>query len=164
MEEKDGVLLEDSGPAEAQQAETEVVNYMPKQADLDLDVDTRTVSLSDEEFDERWNRLIDIQNKIADNFIDELAEYQDQQTQEEYDTLMSYIGVMQDQNRHINETMVRATNRDLGRYAKSIKNAALVTLGLCQKYKVFNDIETYGYDADKKVVQISGEDFYYLGQ
>ena len=69
----------------------------------------------------------------------------------------------QDHNSHINETIDTATNRDLGRYATSIKNVALVTLGLCKKYRVFNDVDTYGYDSRKKMIQINGEDFYYLG-
>ena len=143
-------------------AEKSPVNYMPDQADLDLDVDVHSASLSDDDFDDRWNRLIDNQNKISDNFIDELAEFQDQQTQEEYDTLMSYIEEMNDQNRYINEIIDTATNRDLGHYAKTIKNVALVTLGLCQKYRVFNDVDTYGYDTGEKTIQINGEDFYYL--
>ncbi len=113
-----------------------------------------------ERFNERWNRLTDIQNKVANAFVDEVIE---DINAKELEKLMSHINEMQFWNKEINENIDIAKNSHLSKYATRIKNVALMSIKLCKKYKKYSDIETVEYIAKEKMLYLNGEEFYYFG-
>ena len=114
-------------------------------------------------FDGRWNRLVDVRNLIARDYFDELCEQEVTVTDNELTKIYSSINKMNEIHQYVDNNIEEATTNDLNRYATSIKNFALEAIKQCAKYNVISDIDSVSYDADRKIIQINNEDFYFLG-
>ncbi|MBL7004565.1 MAG: hypothetical protein ISR69_11120 [Gammaproteobacteria bacterium] len=111
-----------------------------------------------EKFNERWDRLGDIRNKILKNFIDGLTV-----NEAEYKKLNSLVESMNYLNDSINQNINDSNNSHLSKYATAIKRVAMLSIKLCIKYRIYSDINAIEYNAKEKVVYVNNEEFYYFG-
>lgn len=113
-----------------------------------------------ERFNERWHRLGDIQNKIANDFVDEIIE---DLRGKELDKLMLYIDEMQSWVEFIEGNIDTVNNSHLSKYATRIKNVGIFSMKMCKKYEKYSDISTVEYNAKEKMIYMDNESFYYFG-
>lgn len=113
-----------------------------------------------DKLNERWFRLVEIQNIMAKDFVDEVIEDLDGNDAGE---LLSLIDDMQFWNKDINEKIHLANNSHLSKYATCIKKVALLSIKLCMKYGAYSDIESVRYDAKEKMIYLNNDSLYYLG-
>lgn len=114
-------------------------------------------------FNERWQRLLQIEDFVQTDFVSPLDDVMDRMTVNEYSKLCDYVVEMTNWSTAINDAINDARQQHLSRYATAIKRTTLKALGLCKKYKVYDDIETYEYVAQRKVIVLNGRDLYFLG-
>jgi len=111
-------------------------------------------------FNIRWQRLVEIQNNLAERFVDtvsgELAE-------EDNKRLMSHVEAMLDWQNEINKHLDVAEDKHLSEYAMHLKNAAMLAIQFCQKYQIYDDIRSLEYHEGEQMIQLNGENLYYLG-
>ena len=112
-----------------------------------------------ERFNERWHRLIKIQNEIAEDYSDAVI---NRMNERDTDKLLDLINEMQFWNKEIDENIDIANNSHLSKYATRIKNFSLHAIKMCIKYNVFSNVEFVTFDAKKKILSIDDEVFYHF--
>jgi len=119
--------------------------------------------LSDDEsqqFNLRWKRLCAIQEDLAGRFVDIILE---QLNDKDNALLLPSVEEVISWQCDINERLDTAEDKHLTEYAMHLKDATLVALKLCKKYGVYNDIESFAYNAANETIELNGEVLYYLG-
>lgn len=113
-----------------------------------------------ERFNERLNRIRDIQNDISEQFVDEVI---DDLNSSDLKKLMAVIDDMQSWKNDINENIDIAKNSDLSKYATRVKKTGVLAIKLCKKYAKYSDIDSVEYIAKEKEIHLNGKCIYYLG-
>lgn len=113
-----------------------------------------------ERWNERWNRLSNIQNIVAKDFIDSIW---DELSDKEYDKMDSLVDDMQFHVKLIDDNIDNATQGDLSKYATRVKNAAMFAINMAIKYSVYNNISSVEYTAKEKMIYLDHEEYLYLG-
>ncbi|MDX8398144.1 MAG: hypothetical protein R8K49_07495 [Mariprofundaceae bacterium] len=113
-----------------------------------------------EQFNVRWKRLNDIQNDLADRFVDSVL---NRLSDSDSALLMAHIERVLAWQKDINDSLDSAESKHLSEYAFHLKNTTLIALRLCREYEVYNDIESFNYNAETQVVELNDEDLYFLG-
>lgn len=112
-------------------------------------------------FNEKWHRLNDCIDKVQKFFIQTLVDIGMSQTEwDKLDTAWLEMKVWRDQ---IATNINTCKTGDLSRLATAFKKVALLAIGLCQKYKIYPDINTVTYDAKSKSICINNDQMYFLG-
>jgi len=113
-----------------------------------------------ERFNERWKRLGNIQNDLAEKFVDELL---GKLSGDDHDALMPHVEEVLTWQNDINERLDIAEDKHLTEYAMHLKNIAMLAIKLCKKYKIYDDITSFKYSEREQIIQLNGEDLYFLG-
>jgi hypothetical protein len=113
-----------------------------------------------ERWNERWSRLGDIQNILAESFIDAVW---DDLTDKEYEKMDKLVTDMQLHVSKISCNMEGARQGDLSKYATRIKNAGVFAIKMCIKYEVYNNIESVEYNTKEKMIYLDSTEYLYLG-
>jgi len=113
-----------------------------------------------ESFNTRWQRLCEIQDDLEERFVDVLlAEVSD----DESELLDLCVDKALSWQQDINERLDIAEDKHLTEYASHLQKTALTALKLCKKYKVYNDIKSFCYDANERMIKLNDKDLYFLG-
>jgi len=113
-----------------------------------------------ERFNDRWERLGNIQTDIAEKFVDEVL---GKLSGKDHDELMPHIEEVLTWQKNINDNLARVEDKHLSEYAKHLKNTAMLAIGLCKKYKVYDDIKALKYIEKHQMLKLNGDDFYFFG-
>ncbi len=109
----------------------------------------------------RFESLLDIHHDLQQRFI---ARVLGQLNDEDKLKLNPRIEKMANLKKHIADHIKTVGAGDLHQYAFCLKEAALLAMKLCQKYRVCNDIKTFNYNAVTRMIELNGEDLYFLGE
>ena len=112
-------------------------------------------------FNERWDQLTKIRKLIYNDFV--TPALTNPLTPNEHAKLCQYGTEMAEWQTLINNDIETANQHDLNKFATSIKKTALKAIKLCIKYKNYDNITSVNYNAQTKMIQINGKDYYYLG-
>ena len=113
-----------------------------------------------EQFNERWQRLGNIHDDIAEKFIDEVL---GNLNGDDYDALMPHIEEVLTWQKKINQNLDQAQEKHLSEYATHLKNTAMLAIELCKKYEIYGDIKSFEYIEQSQILKLNGEDFYFFG-
>lgn len=114
-------------------------------------------------FNAWWHGLNEIHRLVVQDFVEPLNDVTAQMTSNEYTYLTTYIQEMNSWHDEINAHINDARMNHLSRYATAIKRTAVKSMKLCQKYKVYGDIQSVTYDATRKMILLNGRDQYCFG-
>jgi len=76
---------------------------------------------------------------------------------------MSHVEAMLDWQNEINKHLDVAEDKHLSEYAMHLKNTAMLAIQFCQQYQIYDDIRSLEYHEGEQMIQLNGEDLYYLG-
>jgi len=113
-----------------------------------------------ERFNERWERLGNIQVDISEKFINNLLS---KLNGKDHDELMPHIEEVLTWQKTINDNLENAKDKHLSEYAKHLKNTAMLAIRLCKRHEIYNDIESFKYIEQKHMLKLNGDDFYFFG-
>jgi len=113
-----------------------------------------------QEIKDRFELLTDVHENLQQRFIAKLLE---QLSEKDKLELTPLIEKMETLKKHISEHIKTAEARDLHQYTFCLKEAAMLALKLCKKYKVGIDIKSFSYNAKTRMIELNGEDLYFLG-
>ena len=97
---------------------------------------------------------------IVKDFLQPLEPFLNKMTTNEYIKLKEYIQDMDDWHDEINRHINDATQNHLSRYATAIKRVAMKSKKLCQKYRVYSDIQPIEYVPSEKALYLNGKKHY----
>ena len=117
----------------------------------------------EDEFNERWNRLVEIQGQLIDTFLCPMLSISDQMVVLEILELKRCLRVMCSWYATIAKDLDNANQHHLSRYAASIAKAAITAIRLCAKYDVCDDIRYVDYVSRREMIVLNGGDLWFLG-
>jgi len=105
-------------------------------------------------------KLTDIHNDLVERSVNtDLAVVDSAEKRK----LLEACGSMQDWQIDINSSLENATDEHLSAYAEQIRNVTLFAIELCRKHRIYDDIESFGYNEPESMVELNGESLYFLG-
>jgi len=113
-----------------------------------------------QEIKDRFELLVEIHDDLQQRFI---AKMQVPLNDKDKLKFMPRIEKIESLKKHISEHIKTVEVRDLHQYAFCLKEAAMLTLKLCKKYKVCTDIKSFDYNAKTRMIELNGEELYFLG-
>lgn len=114
-----------------------------------------------DKFNEKWSRLNEIYDHLANNFIEPLNGRSVSESIS--DKLVSLLDTVKYLRKDIAENIDDCQMSDLSKYATSLKKLALFSFKLCKDLNVYDDINDASYDAIEKSVFLNGKRIYFLG-
>ncbi len=109
----------------------------------------------------RFARLTDVHHDLDARFIARVLE---QLNDRDKRNLTPRIEKIESLQQHISEHIQTVETRYLQQYAFCLKEAALLAMKLCQKYKVCREMKSFNYNAVTRMIELNGEDLYFLGE
>ena len=117
---------------------------------------------AEEDFNERWNRLVEIHNNLLNDFASPVLA-SGELTSAESAKLEQCLGKMNSWHAAINGDVENATQDHLARYASAIGKAAVQAIRLCGRYGIYDDITSVEYVSKREMVVLNGADLWFLG-
>ena len=117
---------------------------------------------AEEEFNERWNRLVAIHGTLLNDFLSPVLDCGELTSSESAD-LEKCAAEMNSWFATINADVENANQDHLSQYAASIAKVAIKAIRLCQKYGVYGDIRSVEYVSKRETIVLNGEDLWFLG-
>ena len=114
-----------------------------------------------EEFNERWNRLVEIQGDMLDEFLFPVL-ISDELTASDSADLEKCLGELVSWFDAINGNLENVRRDRLSGYAAAIAEAAVKAIRLCGKYGVYGDIQSVEYVSRREMIVVNGEDLWFL--
>lgn len=109
----------------------------------------------------RWKLLVDIHHDLQERFIDKVLV---QLNDKDKLMLIPRLKKIATLKQYVFDHMETVEARYLHQYAFCLKEAAMLAIKMCKKYKVYDDIESFKYNAETKMVELNGEGLYFLGE
>ena len=113
-----------------------------------------------QEMKARFELLLEIHNDLQQRF---LAKVQVKLNEKDKQQLTPRIEKIESLKKSISEHIKTVESRDVHQYAFNLKESVMLTLKLCKKYKVGTDINSFDYNDKTRMIELNGEDLYYLG-
>ena len=114
------------------------------------------------EFNERWNRLMEIHGDLLDDFVLPVLDSGGLSSAESAE-LKKCLLKMKYWFDAINADLENANQNHLSHYAVSVGNIGLKAIQLCGRYDVYDNIQSVEYVSRRQMVVLNGADLWYLG-
>ncbi|MDX8387002.1 MAG: hypothetical protein R8M46_00515 [Ghiorsea sp.] len=113
------------------------------------------------QFNARWKLLVDIHNDLQERFIGRVLVKMNGKDRLIFTHHLNKIETLQ---KHIFDNVKTVEPTILHQYAFNLKETAILAIKMCKKYKTYDDIKSFKYNTDSKMIELNGEDLYFLGE
>jgi hypothetical protein len=99
---------------------------------------------------------------IIQNFLTPLCAVHERLSSTDIQSIKHYLFAMNERGDELLNNPAVLDDAHVTGYATSVKEAAIVAITLCQKYRVRPDIESITYDSIRKTIMLNGQDLYQI--